>query len=432
MQNDQSYPETPCAIHYSSESISRPLSLPSCMAIPKSEPPEIHDNFSDSKPSCMWHDAQNQAQQQAQLVPSPTAETNPQSQYFQNSMALHSGVNTTLSHETYGPESYPNYSCQADVKPQTLPVLPAHFQNGQMTPNHDGFHRISNHFEEVLPPQEQQANFKWLPSVNSAPPPALESVVNSSEPVDINLQINTNLCDTLCDNCTHNSQGNLPALPETVIPTLNPMESHNVSINTLNVMAGQMGFPPPLREGRRPRRIACTCPNCRDGENKTVTTKDGKTRKLHICHVPGCGKIYGKTSHLRAHLRWHSGERPFVCNWLFCNKRFTRSDELQRHRRTHTGEKRFQCNSCGKRFMRSDHLSKHMRTHQQGQTQGIKQGKESSNCGTMLTNNENDEQDQLPTQVSLISKNSTPGVIDVLSKFIQTATTTEVIKNPFE
>ncbi|CAO2597064.1 Transcription factor Sp3, partial [Lemmus lemmus] len=60
-------------------------------------------------------------------------------------------------------------------------------------------------------------------------------------------------------------------------------------------------------------------------------------KKQHICHIPGCGKVYGKTSHLRAHLRWHSGERPFICNWMFCGKRFTRSDELQRHRRTHTG-----------------------------------------------------------------------------------------------
>lgn len=60
-------------------------------------------------------------------------------------------------------------------------------------------------------------------------------------------------------------------------------------------------------------------------------------KKQHICHIPGCGKVYGKTSHLRAHLRWHSGERPFVCSWMYCGKRFTRSDELQRHRRTHTG-----------------------------------------------------------------------------------------------
>lgn len=113
----------------------------------------------------------------------------------------------------------------------------------------------------------------------------------------------------------------------------------------------------------RLRRVACTCPNCVSGMN-TGKNGDGTLRKKqHICHFPNCGKVYGKTSHLRAHLRWHTGERPFVCNWIFCGKRFTRSDELQRHRRTHTGEKRFGCPECPKRFMRSDHLKKHLKTH---------------------------------------------------------------------
>ncbi|XP_057193534.1 transcription factor Sp3 isoform X4 [Triplophysa rosa] len=115
------------------------------------------------------------------------------------------------------------------------------------------------------------------------------------------------------------------------------------------------------QEGKRLRRVACTCPNCKEAGGRGSGT--GK-KKQHICHIPGCGKVYGKTSHLRAHLRWHSGERPFICSWSYCGKRFTRSDELQRHRRTHTGEKKFVCPECSKRFMRSDHLAKHIKTHQ--------------------------------------------------------------------
>ncbi|XP_037107233.1 transcription factor Sp2 isoform X1 [Syngnathus acus] len=115
----------------------------------------------------------------------------------------------------------------------------------------------------------------------------------------------------------------------------------------------------PGHAGEKKRRMACTCPNCKDAEKRPGDV----AKRKHICHFPGCEKTFRKTSLLRAHVRLHTGERPFVCNWVFCGKRFTRSDELQRHARTHTGDKRFECNQCQKRFMRSDHLTKHYKTH---------------------------------------------------------------------
>ncbi|XP_044302007.1 Krueppel-like factor 15 [Varanus komodoensis] len=98
-------------------------------------------------------------------------------------------------------------------------------------------------------------------------------------------------------------------------------------------------------------------------EEAKVPKASSSVIRVHKCTHPGCTKMYTKSSHLKAHFRRHTGEKPYTCTWPNCGWRFSRSDELSRHKRSHSGLKPYQCQVCEKKFARSDHLSKHTKIH---------------------------------------------------------------------
>lgn len=63
----------------------------------------------------------------------------------------------------------------------------------------------------------------------------------------------------------------------------------------------------------------------------------GKSGKVYTCKVPGCGKCFKRSEHLKRHVRSiHTDDKPFLCPYPSCNKRFSRHDNLNQHARVHT------------------------------------------------------------------------------------------------
>lgn len=119
-----------------------------------------------------------------------------------------------------------------------------------------------------------------------------------------------------------------PVIPGAAAPV------YSDSGTALPPMLAAPTLPTPTRSSRRySGRSICECPNCQEAERLGPAAASFKP-KVHSCHIPGCGKVYNKTSHLKAHLRWHTGEKRFACP--VCNKRFQRSDHLSKHVKSHT------------------------------------------------------------------------------------------------
>lgn len=62
----------------------------------------------------------------------------------------------------------------------------------------------------------------------------------------------------------------------------------------------------------------------------------GKKAPNYVCYWDGCDRNdtpWPSRSALVAHLRKHTGERPFACH--LCNKQFARSDALSKHVKIH-------------------------------------------------------------------------------------------------
>jgi len=93
-----------------------------------------------------------------------------------------------------------------------------------------------------------------------------------------------------------------------------------------------------------------------------------RRQPAHRCLWQGCNRadhVFRHRDKILIHIRLHTNDRPYECDFLGCGKQFSRADSLDAHKKVHSAEgKAWHCRAagCNRTYFHAKSLKKHERT----------------------------------------------------------------------